>query len=83
MDGIASITGRIAEIQGRIAVLSPARPSATSAAGGPSASFESVLAAQLDGTGTTASPTFTTAGATAIGSYGPSQVANAAAIVAA
>ena len=74
MDGIAAINGRIAEIQGRIAVLSPQRASATSG------SFASVLAAEL--TDAVSGPSVTAAPGTAqVGRYGADQLANAAAIV--
>ena len=94
MDGIAAINGRIAEIQGRIATLAPARPTTTNAAAATSAlrapgagagtadSFASVLAAQLDAA-TAGSSTSASARVSGVGSYGQAQVANAAAIMAA
>ena len=82
MDAMTAINGRIAEIQGRIAVLSPPRAPASSSPSGASASFDSVLASELAGAAPSASAgTAAATGVTAVGSYGTAQVTNAAAIV--
>jgi len=82
VDAIAAINGRMAEIQGRIAVLTSPRVPASSPTSASSVSFESVLASELAGAAPGASAGGATAsGVTRVGGYGPAQLANAAAIV--
>lgn len=86
MDGIAAINGRIAEIQGRIAAISAQRAPVSTSTTASSASFASVLATQVAGqssgvSAATSTSTVSAAGVTQVGSYGPVQLANAAAII--
>ena len=80
MDGIAAIGGRIAAIEGTLAALAPARGTssatgATSSAG----SFASILATEVNGG---AGPVdAANLPVQQVGSYGPEQLANAAAII--
>ncbi len=79
MDPIAAINGRIAEIQGRIASLAPPRLPAAHAS---TSSFAAVLAAQLAAPGPSAPASASAAPAPPrVGSFGPTQLANAAAII--
>ena len=79
MDGIATISGRIAAIQGTLAAMAPAVPAtratgATSSAG----SFASILATEVSGAGPVDAGNLPVQ---QVGAYGPEQLANAAAII--
>ena len=77
MDGIATITSRITQIQSTVAALNP-QPTAPSSAGG----FDSVLATEVTKqSGSTTGVDPTALRVQQVGAYGSEQLSNAAAII--